>query len=235
MKRRLRWAGLLLAFGLAGLYFWSALHPEAVKDEKQPPLLFVKDPPPEERPWVSSPEPQDDLIRPISSVDLPLATALPAPTPAPEGRYSITELMEVLPLWMKEEADLDTFATERLIAGTQVTQVRGRYAWPNGSRMEVEISDVGAAPSKILLKSLGFNPDRIDHVTDAGFEIHTGTTAEPGYFEYNYEDWEGGLQVLVADRFLVEVKLLQLPEESFDVVFQYEIPISVLEEMGAKE
>lgn len=135
---------------------------------------------------------------------------------------------------MREEADVDIFADERVVADTRVIRVRGRYAWPNGSGMEVEITDLGNGPSDVLLRSLGFQPALADSATEEGFSLQVEAMNEPGNFEYHYQTGEGRIQLLVADRFLVEVQLALLPEESFGTVIEHQVPIALLREMVEK-
>jgi hypothetical protein len=160
---------------------------------------------------------------------------LPPPVLPSSARCSTNDLMAILPLWMREEADVDAYADELVVAGTQVVRVRGRYAWPNGSQMEVEISDLGEGPSDLLLRSVGYNTDLTNNVTETGFSLHIDSTNEPSNFEYDYATGEGSMQILVADRFLVEVQLGLLLPESFEAVIQHQVPIAALEEMAAKD
>jgi hypothetical protein len=224
---------LLSALGLAGVLFLVLRESRPVAQENPASAqgteanaakVEEKDPQPD-------PEEQVVVTQAVAAVELP--ATMPAPPPA--VRCSSSELMAVLPLWMREDADVDAYADERVVAGSRVTRVRGRYAWPNGSLMEVEISDLGEAPSDLLLRSMGCNTALDDTVTDEGFSLNVVVMNEPATFEYDYGTGDGSLQVLVADRFLVEVQLELLPTESFETVIQHQVPLAALEEMAAKD
>lgn len=238
MNRTSQIAALLLVFGLAEVFFreYRSADERVVKET---PVVVSKSAErkvvtPQKKASISLPESQDAIegsdVAPIESDECADAADLPI-----EGRCSTNELMAVLPLWMQQEAAVDSYADVRMVADNQVIRVRGRYAWPNGSRMEVEISDLGEAPSEVLLKSLGYNTELTNKVTDAGFQLRADESDEPSNFEYDYATGEGSLQLVIADRFLVEVKLEFLPQESFDTVLQNQVPIAKLEEMAARE
>lgn len=222
----------LLALGLAGVVFWLLRDPGAVAQESpSAPQAEVQDlPEPEER--VPAPEPQDFVAEAVSAAAP--APSLPSSVLPSSARCSTNELMAILPLWMQEEAAVDAYADELVVAGIPVVRVRGRYAWPNGSLMEVEISDLGEAPSDLLLRSLGYNTAASNTVTEAGFSVQVDGANDPTRFEYDYGTEEGSMQVLVADRFLVEVQLGLLLQESFETVIQHQVPIAALQEIAAK-
>ncbi|MDF7826983.1 hypothetical protein P4B35_23365 [Pontiellaceae bacterium B12227] len=224
----------LLALGLAGVLFW-VLHnpgpvaresPAAPQQEKRHSFERAGKVP------VRAPEPKNIVRGALSAVD-PEPFMLPPLSPF-ENRCSTNELMAVLPLWMQEEADVDAYADERVVAGVPVTRVRGRYSWPNGSLMEVEISDLGEDPTDLLLRSVGYNTALSNIVTEAGFKLRNNETSSPTNFEYDYQNGAGSLQVLVADRFLVEVQLELLLPESFEAVIEHQVPMAKLEEIAAR-
>lgn len=161
---------------------------------------------------------------------------LSAEEAGPRGmtRTSTEELKMMLPDWMREQKDVDVFAEERRVEGRSIPRVRGRYTWTNGSHMEVEISDVGDAPSDALLKSLGYNRAQTTELSEEGFQLNMDQTEIPYLLQYDYETAEGSMKVLVADRFLVEVQLEWLMEESFYAVVDHQISIAMLEEMARR-
>ena len=232
---------LLLAFGLAGVLFLVFRESSVSIDEQAAALNTAEkcaaDPGPDtnesnERVAASGSAEQDGVLKTLPAAeDLPPAAL--APVSSPVVRYSTNDLIAILPLWMQERADVDTYADERMVAGIPITRVRGRYAWTNGSQMEVEISDLGEEPSDLLLRSVGYNTVLSNTVTEAGFQLHVDETNELSNFEYDYQTGEGSLQLLVGGRFLVEVQLELLLPESFEAVIDHQVPIAVLEEMAA--
>lgn len=216
----------LLAFGLAGVSFWLLRDPGPVVDQNAAASQA------EMQKMLEPGKPQLETEPEVQPDDIPVAFT---PVPPPMIRCSTNELMAILPLWMQQEADVDAYADERIVAGAQVTRVRGRYAWSNGSQMEVEISDLGTAPSDLLLRSLGYNTSLTNHVNESGFQLHIDDVNAPSNFEYDYGTGEGSLQMLVADRFLVEVQLELLLEESFEAVIEHQVPLAVLEKIAAEQ
>jgi hypothetical protein len=236
MNRIRRIGTPLLALGLAGVLFWA-------QRESGPAVLESPVASQGEAQSLSEPERKGPFLTQIPELEEPVpqftseidsAASLFAPVSPSAERYSTNELIAVLPLWMQEQVDVDAYADEFIVADTQVIRVRGRYAWPNGSQMEVEISDLGEEPSDLLLRSVGYNTALSNTVTEAGFQLHVDETNEFSNFEYDYETGEGILQMLVASRFLVEVQLTLLLPESFDAVIEHQVPIALLKEMAAK-
>ncbi|HKL22351.1 MAG TPA: hypothetical protein VJ904_11120 [Tichowtungia sp.] len=245
MNRTGRITKPLLALGLAGVLFLAFRESGEPVGQEEPVVLkggeqSVEKPgrdrsESKEKVPAVVPESSNNVERPVT-LDKPVADFSAASEDSPSAsRVSTNELMAVLPLWMQEEAEVDAYADERMVAGVPVTRIRGRYTWPNGSRMEVEISDLGEAPSELLLRSLGYNTTASNTVTEAGFSVQVDGAEDPTRFEYDYDTGEGSMQILAADRFLVEVQLGLLLPESFDAVIDHQVPIAVLEKMADQQ
>ncbi|MCK4563639.1 MAG: hypothetical protein KAU94_03060 [Verrucomicrobia bacterium] len=145
---------------------------------------------------------------------------------------STNKLRELLPDWMDYEG-VDLHQEQITVAGRMATRVRGRFEWSNGSLMEMEVTDLGIDPDETMLKSLGFNADIVGAEPEAGsprlMEVPHSVVSQ----EYNEEAMEGTLQLLVGNRFLVEVQLEKLPFESFQTVIDFQVPMQVLIDLSA--
>ncbi len=163
-------------------------------------------------------------------------TAKPRPNKPPEEttQLSPAELRELLPEWMDYEG-VHLHSEHVTIAGRTIARSRGRFEWPNGSFMEMEVTDLGPDPDETLLKSLGFNVNALSNApaseSASALEIPSGIVSQ----EYDEEAAEGFIQLVVGDRFLVEVQLEKLPYESFQSIVDFQIPMDALIDLAAQE
>ena len=145
---------------------------------------------------------------------------------------STNQLQQLLPDWMDYEG-VDLHREQITVAGRTVTRARGRFEWPNGSLMEMEVTDLGADPDETLLKSFGFNVDAITTEPEDGapplLDVPHCVVAR----EYDEETMEGSLQLLVQGRFLVEVQLENLPFESFQTVIDFQLPLQAMIDLAS--
>jgi hypothetical protein len=93
--------------------------------------------------------------------------------------------------------------------------------------MEMEVSDLGNAPDAQLLKSLGFNVDAEPQPEELEIPLpeieHTIVRQE-----YDSETAEGFVQLLIQNRFLVEIQLENLPPKSFGTIIDFQVPLEAL-------
>lgn len=142
-------------------------------------------------------------------------------------------LNPLLPAWMVSDGDL--FHDSREIDGQTVLRSRGRYQWENGSSLEIEITDVGIEADDTLIKALGFDLELEDLEEPAGFKW---TQDEDGMLvnqEYDYADQCGSLQILMSDRYLVEIQIEQMEPEAFQEILDTHIPFDELFKRLASE
>lgn len=120
-------------------------------------------------------------------------------------------------------------SAKRTVAGHTVSQVRIRFADDDGTVTEIEVTDMGAVPPVQLLTALGFDPRQKDEATNSGFRLTMDDHGRLGNWEYDHEAMTGMFQVLVAERFMVEVRLEGVEAEAFKQFFHDGIPIPELE------
>ena len=95
--------------------------------------------------------------------------------------------------------------------------------------MEYELTDIGPTAKPELIKSLGFNFDQGNSVEETGYtaayEMEQGTLMN---HEYDEAAGEGSLQILVKDRYLLEVQLEGFEAEAFEDVIENHLPLNEL-------
>ena len=115
------------------------------------------------------------------------------------------------------------------VVGEPVARCRGRYKWGDGASMEYELTDIGGTAKPELIKSLGFNFDQGNTVGETGYtaayEMEQGTLMN---HEYDEAAGEGSLQILVKDRYLLEVQLEGFEAEAFEDVIENHLPLDEL-------
>ena len=175
----------------------------------------------------------------LSTCSLALEDESATPTNEPDVlsgetmHLSPDELRELLPEWMDYEG-VHLHSEHVTVAGRMVSRTRGRFEWPNGSFMEMEVTDLGGDSDEILLKSLGFN---VDILGDAPSNDSVLVPEIPHSLlsqEYDEETEEGFVQLVVGNRFLVEVQLQNLPYESFQTIIDFQIPLDELMALAVK-
>jgi hypothetical protein len=142
------------------------------------------------------------------------------PTEA-ETAAALEALTGLLPSWMIEQGNL--LQDRRDISGHTVLRSRSRYAWENGSSMEIEITDMGDAVDENVVKALGFNPMQSTTNTVDGFSLAYDEDDVLTNHEYDYNDHAGSLQLLIKGRYLIEIQLQTLPLESFQLILDQQL------------
>lgn len=128
----------------------------------------------------------------------------------------VDQLAEFVPVWIREDGE---FRRERIEVGGQwVERARGRYSWDNGSEVEIEVSDLGEYATEEQLKSLGFNLHMEIDEESRTLRKRLDNDKYLANLEYDDESREGMLQYAVKNRYLLEIKLQNLPLESFRIL-----------------
>lgn len=154
-------------------------------------------------PEVASPVERMPAVQSAAPLEPAETKISPVKNPVEPQSVSPSNLLEMLPAWMHDE-QADFFREEVEIDGVTISRGRGRINWEDGGVFELEITDVGPDANASLFKSLGFN---YDHGAD---EEAGGSFDAAGLLmnhEFDEESGEGTLQVILDDRFLVELQL----------------------------
>lgn len=118
--------------------------------------------------------------------------------------------------------------------GANISTADGEYGAPDGPRLTVKITDLGATGPFGALAGLGWLTTEVDSEGDEGYERTTMYGDYKGLEKYRNDAKSGSVNVVVANRFLVEVSgqnlepiQLQTAAASLDFV--------ALEQLGKQE
>jgi len=139
-----------------------------------------------------------------------------------EESQGLEELQQLLPTWLIEHGEL--FEDRREISGQTVLRSRARYQWESGENLEIEVTDIGSSANEDVNKALGFNPELADTESDSGY---TMTQVDQLFLlneEYDHNDQAGSLQLLIEDRYLIEIQIESLPQETFQRILDRDLP-----------
>ena len=248
----LKCGAIALVLGLVGV-FWQMQHrtpapsslsmAEAVVSA-EPPSMPEPEPVVEMEPLPPSVDPRSPAVEmePLSpSVDQRSPAAEKAqPEQADELEHpelsaeEATEpILHLIPEWMLELGDV---RRERVqVAGHWIDRVRSRYAWPNGSQIEVEVSDLGSDATEEHFKSLGFDFDLQEEATNGTLRIAMAGADTMSNLEYSEDDGSGHVQYIVAGRYLMEVQLERLLLESFQILEDRDGLFEILQQHASEQ
>lgn len=89
--------------------------------------------------------------------------------------------------------------------GANVSTATGEYGSPDGPRLKVQITDLGATGPFGALAGLGWLTTEVDSEGDSGYERTTMYGNYKGLEKYQTDAKSGSVNVVVANRFLVEI------------------------------
>jgi hypothetical protein len=238
----LRCGAIALVIGLAG-FFWQMQHrtaaPTAPVALSSSPMAEVVVS--EGLPSIPEPEPLVVIEPSPPSVDSrspTLEKAQPEQGGARErpeisAEEATEPILHLIPKWMLESGDV---RRERVqVAGHWIDPVRSRYAWPNGSQVEVEVSDLGSDAKEEQFRSLGFDFDLSAEATDGALRVAMDGADYVSNLEYSEEDGSGHVQYIVAGRYLMEVQLERLPLESFQAMEDRDGLFAILQQHASEQ
>jgi hypothetical protein len=89
--------------------------------------------------------------------------------------------------------------------GMNVSQSKGDYSTEDGSkRIDITLTDIGSMTGLAGMAVFGWYYADLDRETDTGYEKTTNFNGYKAYEEYNNQNKNGKIQVLVGDRFWIE-------------------------------
>lgn len=89
--------------------------------------------------------------------------------------------------------------------GMAVSSAEAAYEGSDGRRLTIKITDLGSV-SGFAMMGLGWAMIEVDKETSSGYERTTEYKGHRAYENYDRDRQRGGMQALVADRFVVEVE-----------------------------
>ncbi len=115
--------------------------------------------------------------------------------------------------------------------GVKVSKAEGKYkSEDNKQKIKITILDMGSMKSLAGMTAFAWSWAEIDKESDDGFERTFEYKGHKAYEKYNTKYQDGEVQVLVAKRFMVEVKGNDVPMEKIHSAL-YEVNIGDLESM----
>jgi len=89
--------------------------------------------------------------------------------------------------------------------GINVSEAEGNYETEDGSsNMSIKITDMGSISGLTAMAAFGWAMADFDRETDNGYEKTTQFSGHKAFEEYDNSDQSGKVQVLVAERFIIE-------------------------------
>ena len=118
-------------------------------------------------------------------------------------------LPEVLPGMKRTRAEGERAAA----MGLNISKAEGEYE-KEGSNIRISLMDMGTLSGMAAMATVGWALAEIDKETETGYEKTSTYQGYKSHEEYNRSSKDGEVTVLVADRFVVEVRGNNLPMEA---------------------
>jgi len=118
-------------------------------------------------------------------------------------------LPEALPGMKRTRAEGERAAA----MGLNISKAEGEYE-KEGSNIRISLMDMGTLSGMAAMATVGWALAEIDKETETGYEKTSTYQGYKSHEEYNRSSKDGEVTVLVADRFVVEVRGNNLPMEA---------------------
>ena len=116
------------------------------------------------------------------------------------------------------------------VFGIKVSQAEAEYESRDGGSVQVEIIDLGSIKGVARYAKFGWTMAEIDRETDHGYERTFTYRGQKGFEEYDTESRDGKIQLIVANRFAVEIDGSDVDMKKLKKVLK-DLDISKLERM----
>ena len=117
------------------------------------------------------------------------------------------KLKELLPEELDEMGRTSSSGEKTNSFGIKVSQAEGKYnSEDNQQSIHIQIMDLGSMKGLAGMTAFAWSWAEIDKETDNGYERTFEYRGHKAYEKYNTENKDGEVQVMVAKRFMVEVK-----------------------------
>lgn len=118
-------------------------------------------------------------------------------------------LPEALPGMKRTRAEGERAAA----MGMNISKAEGEYQ-SEGSNVHINLTDMGSLSGMAAMATVGWAMAEIDKETETSYEKTSTYQGYKSHEEYNRESKDGEVTVLVADRFVVEVRGNNLPMDT---------------------
>ncbi|MBM4028116.1 MAG: hypothetical protein FJ280_22385 [Planctomycetes bacterium] len=115
-------------------------------------------------------------------------------------------LKGLLPAELPGMKRTDASAERNQSMGVDISTAAGQYETADGDAgINITLTDVGSLSGPLRMGMTSWAVAQYSRETDSGYEKTTTYSGYKAFEEYNKQDKQGTLRVLVADRFIVEV------------------------------
>lgn len=101
---------------------------------------------------------------------------------------------------------VDASGEKNSVFGIQVSSAKAEYEGRKGQSLEISITDLGTMKGIGRYAGFAWSMADIDKETDSGYEKTIKYKSYKGFEEYDHEQKEGKIELIVAGRFAVEIK-----------------------------
>lgn len=114
------------------------------------------------------------------------------------------ELKDMLPKKIGGYKKIDDYGGRKAMFGIRISQADATYENRKGDEIKISIIDFGSIKGIAGKAMLTWMSAEINNKSDDGYEKTTEYKGFKAFEKYSYEDKDGKLSVIVAERFLVD-------------------------------
>lgn len=123
------------------------------------------------------------------------------------------ELRELLPKKLAGLKRVDSSGERNSIFGIKISSAKAEYGGKKDEALEVTITDLGTIKGLGKFAKFGWAMAEIDKETKTGYERTIKYKGHKGFEEYDKADKEGKIEIIVANRFAVEINGYDIQEK----------------------
>ena len=116
------------------------------------------------------------------------------------------ELKTLLPESLSGMKRTDAKGEKTAAFGINVSKAEGNYQAESGANIDISISDLGSMTGLTAIAAYGWAMADIDRETDNSYEKTTTYSGHKAHEQYEKSGQHGEIEVLVGNRFVVELK-----------------------------
>lgn len=120
------------------------------------------------------------------------------------------DLKDLLPESLAKMERTDFSGERTSLMGIKTSQAHAEFSSDDGQNISIEIIDMGSVKGIAAMARVAWAKTEFERETDEGYERTVEYKGFKAFEKYSNEDKSGEFNVLVADRFVVEVKGYQV-------------------------
>lgn len=119
---------------------------------------------------------------------------------------SFRELKELLPGSLQGMERTSATGEKTSVMGIKVSEAKAEYSADDGGEITIKIIDMGTMSGMAAMATYAWTMTEFERESDTGYERTTKIMGYKAFEEYRYDDRDGKVQMLVGDRFIVEIE-----------------------------